>query len=213
MRQKDYYKILGVSRNASRKNIRDAFRRLAKKYHPDKAGPGAKHRFQDVQEAYEVLSNPQKRRAYDRQVSSRRRRFHDGSASIYDTTFGQNSIFQEFFHRKPYFDREAAYVSQMHRQWSSNPDLVLTLTAEEAEIGGRVELEVPYYRTCPQCGGSGEFWFFSCSACMGHGLLRGRRRLSINIPAGVEDGSVLEVPIKASGLLRPFIKVLIEVRK
>ncbi|HJU61775.1 MAG TPA: DnaJ domain-containing protein, partial [Candidatus Binatia bacterium] len=61
MVRKDYYLILGVSRRESPRGIQDAFRELAKKYHPDLAGPGGAPRFQDIREAYEILSDPEKR--------------------------------------------------------------------------------------------------------------------------------------------------------
>ena len=65
MATKDYYLILGVSRRENLRSVEEAFRELAKRYHPDRAGPQGTSRFQDLREAYEVLSNPEKRKLYN----------------------------------------------------------------------------------------------------------------------------------------------------
>lgn len=210
MRQKNYYKILGISRDADPKGIRDAFRRLAKKYHPDRAGPEGKDLFQDVQEAYEVLSDPEKRSFYDRQLRSEEQAPYFGrKAFIYDSTFQQGSSLGDVFYEKSPFNSWSSYSSRNHHL---QPDLILVLSPEEAEEGGSVEAIVPFYGPCPQCGGTGEQWFFPCLNCFGEGLVRQRKKIRFNIPVGVQDGAVLEIPVQGVGGLRRYITVLVEVR-
>ena len=210
MPQKDYYKILGISRDADSKGIRDAFRKLAKKYHPDKAGPEGKHLFQDLQEAYEVLSDPEKRTSYDRQL-----RYEEEASSfsrkapIHDSTFQQASFTRDFCCRRSPYEAWSRYSS---RYSPLQPDLILVLSQEEAAEGGSVEATVPFYGPCPRCNGTGEYWFFPCTYCLGEGLVRQRKRIHLRIPIGVQDGDVIEVPLQTVGNLRHFLKVLIQVR-
>ncbi|HDM09477.1 MAG TPA: hypothetical protein ENF92_03045, partial [Desulfobacteraceae bacterium] len=172
----------------------------AKKYHPDKAGPEAKDQFQDLQEAYEVLSNPDKRSSYDRMLRDKERGIHFGrKAPIYDSSPWYRANF-----RRPF--------SRRYGPSRAHADLILILSQEEAQEGRSVEVDIPYYGPCPHCGGSGEVWFFPCMACFGEGLVRERRRVRLDIPAGIEDGSVVEIPIQTIGSIKRLITILIEVR-
>ncbi len=210
MAHKDYYKILGVSRDADTKGIRDAFRKLAKKYHPDKAGPEAKGRFQDLREAYEVLSDPERRNSYDRELRYQEQSSGFGQQTpIYDSTFHQGSSFGDYFYRSPFSGRWSRY---RYRTSRTQPDLILVLSREEAEKGGGVEAIVPFYGPCPQCGGTGEQWFFPCMYCLGEGLIKQRKRVRISIPVGVKDGAIIEVPLQSVGALKRYLRVLVEVR-
>ncbi|RLB41411.1 MAG: hypothetical protein DRH12_08230 [Deltaproteobacteria bacterium] len=200
MPQKDYYKILGVSRETDSKEIRNAYRRLAKKYHPDKAGPEAKDQFQDVQEAYEVLSDPEKRSSYDRMLWEEEHgiRIHR-RPPIYDSGPWRGRRFCRFSRRNNLASR-------------IRPDLILILSTYEAEEGGSVEIEIPYYTSCPYCGGDGQAWFFPCPHCLGEGVVVQRKRMEISIPAGVRDGTVLEIPLQIIRGIRRFLTVLIEIK-
>jgi len=210
MALKDYYKILGVPRDADSKGIRDAFRRLAKKYHPDKAGPGSKGQFQDITEAYEVLSDPEKRNSYDRQVRYQGQSSGLGHrTTVYDSPFHYDSFFGDLFNRRPYSSRWARY---RHHTSHAQPDLILVLSQEEAEKGGEVEVTVPFYAPCPQCRGTGEQWFFPCMYCLGEGLVKQRKGVRISIPVGVKDGAIIEVPLESLGAFRRYLRVLIEVQ-
>ncbi|MBW1730765.1 MAG: J domain-containing protein [Deltaproteobacteria bacterium] len=204
MAEKDYYKILGVSRQASAEGIRNAFRKLAKKYHPDKAGPGGKDQFQDVMEAYEVLSDPEKRSSYDKRLKEQEQGFtFRGRSPVFDSS--------PFFSRRWPFDPWPTRSPLGQRFTHPQPDLILVLSQEEAEKGGTIDVEVPYYTSCPECGGSGESWFFPCVTCLGEGLIKEKRKVRIRIPAMVEDGSVIEVPLQRIGVMKRFLRVLVEI--
>jgi len=161
----DYYDILGVPRNAGPEEIKKAFRRLAMKHHPDRnKDPGAEERFKEINEAYEVLADPQKRSAYDR----------FGHAGI-DGPFGRGFDGFDLGGFGDIFDAFFGGTAARRRQPQRGPDLrlKLTLTFEEAVFGCEKELDIPRHEPCsvckglraapgsepekcPACGGSGE---------------------------------------------------------
>jgi molecular chaperone DnaJ len=171
--KRDYYEVLGVSRSATEDEIKKAFRRLAKQYHPDaNKEQGAEARFIEINEAYEVLSDPQKRSAYDRYG-------HAGvangaGAAGYnggDFAFSSiNDLFETFF--------AGATTSSQRRTGSQRgADLRydLTITFEEAIFGCQKDIELPRWENCSTCHGSGAAPGTSttrCSSCQGTGELR-----------------------------------------
>src|SRR5437763_10608491 len=170
--KRDYYEVLGVSRSASDDELKKAFRRLAKQYHPDaNKEQGAEARFIEINGAYEVLSDPQKRAAYDRYG-------HAGLGNgVCAGGFGDfggfsstNDIFQTFF-------AGATAGSQRRTGTQRGADLryELTITFEEAVFGCQKEIELPRWETCATCRGSGAQPGTStsrCSACQGTGEIR-----------------------------------------
>lgn len=143
---KDYYKILGVSRDASEEEIKKAYRRLAFQYHPDRnKDPGAEEKFKEINEAYEVLSDPEKRAAYDR--------FGTVEASM-GRTFegfgfgGLGDLFDAFF-------SGMATAARRAPERGADRHHELKLTFEEAVFGCRREIEFTRVEVCPECSGSG----------------------------------------------------------
>jgi molecular chaperone DnaJ len=155
--KKDYYEVLGVSRDASDKDVKSAYRKLAMKYHPDRSDASdAEERFKEISEAYAVLSDPDKRKQYDQfghaginsQYSQedlfRGVNFEDllrgfgfgGGESIFDMFFGGGGR-----RRGPARGRDLRYD--------------LNLTLEQAASGLETTIEVPRSEQCPTCGGSG----------------------------------------------------------
>src|SRR5216683_2755580 len=168
--KRDYYEVLGVSHSASDDELKKAFRRLAKQYHPDaNKEQGAEARFVEINEAYEVLSDPQKRAAYDRYG-------HAGVGNGSGAGFGDfagfssiNDLFETFF--------AGATGTQRRTGTQRGADLRydLTITFEEAVFGCQKEIELPRWETCPNCKGNGAQPGTSttrCSSCQGTGEIR-----------------------------------------
>ncbi|OOG20658.1 molecular chaperone DnaJ [Thioalkalivibrio denitrificans] len=170
MAKRDYYEILGVAKNASEADLKKAFRRLAMKYHPDR-NPGdksAEDRFKEAKEAYEVLTDPQKRAAYDQfghaGVAGAAGGGARGGASFSD-------IFEDIF--GDIFGGGRGGGSRVYRGADLQYNLELTL--EEAVFGTEVKIRVPSLVECGECHGSGAEKGTTpetCSTCGGVGQVR-----------------------------------------
>lgn len=169
--KRDYYEVLGVGRQATDEELKKAFRRLARQYHPDvNKEPDAEARFKEVNEAYEVLRDPQKREAYDRfghAGVSQNGGFGDFQGF---GGFGFGDIFEEFFGfgtRSGAARRGPARGADLRAQ--------LTLSFEEAVFGAEKEIEVTRRELCTECGGSGAEPGSQprrCPECNGRGEVR-----------------------------------------
>jgi molecular chaperone DnaJ len=167
--KRDYYEILGVSRNASDDEIKKAFRRLAKQYHPDaNKEQGAEGRFIEINEAYEVLSDPQKRTAYDRFGHAGL----DGVGAGFSDFAGFSSLNDLF---ETFFTGTAGTHRRTGPQRGADLRYDLTITFEEAVFGCQKEIELPRWETCSSCRGSGAQPGTStarCPSCQGTGEIR-----------------------------------------
>lgn len=170
--KRDYYEILGVTHTATDDELKKSFRRLAKQYHPDASKEqGAEARFIEINEAYEVLSDPQKRAAYDRYGHAGVGNGTGSAAGFGDFSgFGSiNDLFETFF--------SGTSGSQRRTGPQRGADLrhELTITFEEAVFGCQKEIELPRWETCQNCRGNGAQPGTStsrCSACQGTGEIR-----------------------------------------
>ncbi len=165
----DYYSALGVDRGASTDDIKKAFRRLAMQYHPDRNHePGAEARFKEVNEAYEVLSDPDKRSAYDR-FGHAGLGGNGGAAGFEGFDFGGfGDIFDTFF-------GGSMRRKQRGPQRGADARATLTLEFEEAVFGCEKEVELARHETCSTCGGEGAAPGTKrerCTTCGGSGELR-----------------------------------------
>jgi len=167
--KRDYYEVLGVSRSATPEEIKKAYRRLARQYHPDVSdAPDAEARFKEINEAYQVLSDPEKRATYDRFG-------HAGPGGVgFGFDFGFRDPFEIF---EEVFGRGFGFRTSTRRGPRRGADLRydLHLTFEEAVFGCEKEIEVTRYEVCPECHGSGAEPGTSpvrCSECNGTGQVR-----------------------------------------
>ncbi|GAW93450.1 molecular chaperone DnaJ [Calderihabitans maritimus] len=180
MSKRDYYEVLGVSRNASQEEIKKAYRRLARKYHPD-VNPGDKEaeaKFKEVKEAYEVLSDPEKRARYDQFGHAGTEGGANGFGGFGGfegfgggADFGGfDDIFDMFFGR--------GFGTRSRRkapQKGADLEVEMEISFEEAAFGTEKDVEVPRRETCPACHGSGAepgTTPLRCKACNGTGQIR-----------------------------------------
>lgn len=169
MSKRDYYEVLGVDKNASKQDIRRAYRRLARKYHPDiNKEEGAEKKFIEVKEAYEVLSDETKRSQYDQfgHAGPQGQGFSGfgGGASGFS---GFDDIFDMFFGGGQSRDPNAP-------ERGADLKYTMTLTFEEAVFGKETEISIPKEETCQTCKGSGAkpgTKVNDCSHCHGTGQL------------------------------------------
>ncbi len=180
MNKKDYYEVLGVSKNASDEEIKRAFRVLAKKYHPDvNKEPGAAEKFKEIGEAYQVLSDKNKRAQYDQFGFSA---FENGGASQgfdmgdIDLDDILSSIFGSNFSRG--FDFSSSFGGRSKSRPQRGEDLLMKikLSFEEAINGCEKDIKVNVTETCHKCDGKGGFGEEKCSTCGGLGVIREQQR-------------------------------------
>ena len=186
--KRDYYEVLGVAKSASPDELKKAYRRLARQYHPDVSKePEAEAKFKEVNEAYEILSDQQKRSVYDRLG-------HAGLGSAAQGGFGGFDFSGAGGFRDPFEIFEEVFggfgFSTGGRSQRRGPrrgaDLRydLALEFEEAIFGGEREIEVPRQETCGNCSGSGSEPGTSpvrCPECNGTGEVRRQTGFFINI--------------------------------
>lgn len=206
MAKRDYYEVLGISREAGEDDIKKAYRKLAVKYHPDK-NPGdkaAEEKFKELGEAYEALSDPQKRAAYDQYghnaFDPRMRAgrggggFHDPFDIFREVFGGGGSIFDEFF------GGGRADPNQPQRGNDLRYDLEITF--EEAALGCEKEISVTKPERCDGCDGSGSepgSKTRTCGTCNGRGQVitsRGIFSIAQTCPQCQGAGRVIEKPCK-----------------
>jgi molecular chaperone DnaJ len=243
----DYYKVLGVGKNASEEEIKKAYRRLARKYHPDRnqGDKQAEERFKEISQAHDILSDPDKRKAYDRGNGPLG---GFGMPGGFDPSAfgGVGDIISDLFGRGGAGGRASGGTGsvrggQPRQARGRDLETEVSLTFDQAVGGAQVPLAVPTSQPCPTCGGSGakpgtvpkvcpvcngrglesqSQGIFSmsqpcsnchgsgtviedpCPTCNGSGAQRSVRRMRVNIPAGVRDGSRIRLAGKGEPGLR-----------
>ena len=222
---RDYYEVLGVDRGIDAAGLKSAYRKLAMEHHPDRNGGSEESmaKFKEISEAYTVLSDDQKRAAYDRFGHAG---VNGGGGGGQQGFHDVNDIFSQVF-GDAFGDVFGGRRQSNGPRRGSDLRYDLEITLEQAYQGADVEIAVPttatcetcegsgakpgtkpktcstcggagrvrqangffqVERTCPGCGGSGQN-VDPCAACHGHGQVRKTRKLSLKVPAGVDDGS------------------------
>ena len=184
MDKKDYYEVLGVSKDATDAEIKSAFRKLAKKYHPDVSKePDAAEKFKECQEAYAVLSDPSKRKQYDQFGHAAFQQGAGGAGGFSNFDFGDMSdIFEDLFGGMGGFGGFSGFTQSGSRRSSNGPrkgnDVLyrMTIDFEEAVYGCKKDLKLDIVDTCPECDGKGGFNPSTCSTCRGSGTVTSEQR-------------------------------------
>jgi molecular chaperone DnaJ len=253
MAKRDYYEILGVAKNADEKALKQAFRNMAKKFHPD-ANPGNKDaevKFKELNEAYDVLKDQQKRAAYDRfghQAFENGTGGRPGGGAGFGPDFSSSmsDIFEDLFGdfmggggqgrgRQQRGARGTSAQRGSDLRYNLEINLTEAYTGKTAQVrvpssascdtckgtgakpgtspkscqhcggAGAVRQQSGFFtveRACPVCQGKGQVIADPCGACSGQGRVTRERNLSVNIPAGVEDGTRIRLAGEGEAGLR-----------
>lgn len=228
MSKADYYELLGASKGASEKELKSAFRKMAMKHHPDRNPDDAtaESKFKEINEAYEVLKDPQKRAAYDQYGHAA---FEQGGGFGGGGAGGFSDIFEDIFGEMMGggAGRRGGGARSGGRERGADLRYNMEVSLEDAYNGKSAEISVPtavscdtcsgsgakpgsspvtcnicggvgrvrasqgffsVERTCPECQGRGEAISDPCNDCSGQGRVTKERTLSVDIPAGIEDG-------------------------
>src|SRR3984893_1315419 len=208
---KDYYDVIGVPRTATEDDIRKEYRKLARKYHPD-VNPGHKYgeeKFKEINEAYEVLSGPDKRKRYD-QLGANWKAGSDftppagagtgprnGRVDFGDfgDVFGGGqgaSGFSDFF-ESLFGNRRGTRGGAGFQMRGQDVEAEISLPLEDAHRGAKRSITLEVTETCPECQGTGTKDGKVCPTCRGGGVIHRPKSLEVTIPAGVRDGSVIRL--------------------
>jgi hypothetical protein len=187
---KDYYRILGVARDASAATIKRAYRRLAQKLHPEvPPGPGGET-FSDLQAAYETLADADRRQRYDETLRTAEDRFSSLAWS---------------------FVRSPALGDLRRPVLPGSLSGEILLTANEARAGGVLPVDVPIEAACRDCDRTGGY-LFDCPSCGGEGKVQQRLPVPVRIPAGVRDGTTFQVRVDEGALVSIFLTIHVHPR-
>ena len=204
MADKDFYEILGVSKNASHEEIKKSYRKLAMKYHPDrnKDDRVAEKKFKEVSAAYDILKNPQKKASYDQYGHDAFKQGGMGNAQGFgDFAGGFSDIFEEFF-------GSGFGSSSRQRRPSRGSDLRynMSVNLQEAFTGKKTKIKIPSFVGCDACSATGsanKSGPSTCSTCNGHGKVRstsGFFSIERSCPTCGGEGSSIKNPcLKCSG--------------
>lgn len=206
----DYYKVLGVPRDADPADIKKVYRKLALKWHPDTysgdAPQDAEVQFKRISEAYEVLSDPEKRAKYDQfgEHWEHGQSFEPGpgqstmSAEDFEAAFGGSAGFSDFFKSLfgDQFRQDFAGGPHQHQRYQfrgADVRAELHLPISDAIRGGKRSLVVPARSSCQSCGGTGFVGQHLCPTCAGVGQIQKSLPIDLNLPADIRDGMKLRL--------------------
>lgn len=200
---KDYYIILGVSKNAELSRIKRAYRQAVKRFHPDlNRSVEDTEKFLEIKEAYDTLGNEDKRRDYDETLARRDSAYRvtrvpstiRKRTSRFDELDGFSSPVDDFLSGflPGFFDRERRVQKDLY--------LDLVLSPREAADGGLYPVTVPVIEPCPGCMQSGFWEDFFCPRCRGYGRIRTQREFSLSVPPHVTHGTEITLSLEDIGL-------------
>jgi DnaJ-class molecular chaperone len=198
-RKKSYYTVLKVDPDANPSEIKKAYRKAVKHCHPD-VSPQGDDKFKQVQEAYETLSDPAKRMAYDQEpLSARKPRIKIREP------FVEGDPLSDFF-GEPHLvgslnDAWYDFVSDFSWRAEDRPRktfVEILLSPSEAREGGNITLDVPFETACRRCLGTGRIGRRLCGDCRGQGREQLGKKITVTIPPGLKGETEARVPIDAS---------------
>jgi molecular chaperone DnaJ len=212
---RNYYVILGVDRNETPGRIRQAYLKLAKERHPDRAGQRGTREFQDIQEAYETLSDPEKRRLHNHELDATEKGESlrpSGQEQVWVSE--PISIFSQPERIRPSYDslydrwlRNFTGIGVPKSEDVEGLNIEVVLSAEEAARGVIAPIEVPSFHRCPFCDGTGFEWVFPCTYCGQEGFVEKTETVRVQIPPMVRPGTVFELPLQGLGIHNFYLRL------
>jgi DnaJ-class molecular chaperone len=206
---RDYYEVLGLKRDATDQQVRQAYRKLARKFHPDlnPRDKTAEEKFKEVNEANEVLSDPEKRKRYDQLGPN----WKDGAEFSPPPGWGRVNVeyrdfgdmfgggFSDFF-ESLFGGAQSARTNEPRRRTNRRPqkqpqtaEAEMEISLEDAHRGARHRVSIQGVESCRVCNGTGTSSGVICSTCRGSGQTLNPRTIEIKIPPGARDGSVIKL--------------------
>ncbi|MFC1744960.1 DnaJ domain-containing protein [Candidatus Riflebacteria bacterium] len=229
---KNYYRTLGLTDNACIEEIRGAYQKNAELFHPDEeAGKGNGTNFLDIQEAFAVLSNPERRKAYDSMLRKMGGVSHRhsikpqplrgneegdkaGKAKKNYVDLGDISLSSSFESFSPSYDD---IFERLDRNFNENRkpkaeiveslNVEITLTPVQASRGGFAKLLIPVRGKCRICLGKGSVGTYECWHCSGKGQVKGENPVEVSFPPGVGDIYTVRVPLSGLGIHNFYLAV------
>jgi DnaJ-class molecular chaperone len=230
MPKRDYYVVLGVSRRESAGGIRAAFRDLVRRYHPDRAGTSATRFYRDVVEAYDVLSDAERRAAYDRGlrhadsetvpaaepvVTPRPSRPRPPAEPLVPDRV---SVMRDFHVTRPSYEevyerflRNFVGPEPRHRESLDALRLQIIISRDQALRGGELTLGVPVFHPCAACRGTGWQYPYRCDVCGGARMIEQEEPVTLTVPPGVAEGTEFQVPLRGLGIHNLYLLIRVRV--
>jgi molecular chaperone DnaJ len=221
---KSYYAILGISPTSTEDEIRSAYRRLAKEFHPDRYD-GTGKIFREIQEAYAVLGNAKRRHDYEQTIAkvSIKKPFRSPAHAKPEplipeeapVNLGDVSPVRSFQSITPSFDEIFDWLWRNFSDLASpksgrvqNLTLEVTLTPQQALRGGNARIMVPAQAVCPTCRGNGGVGPYECLRCAGEGAISGEMPISVSFPPGLTKDHAVMIPLDRFGIPNTHITIL-----
>lgn len=234
---KDYYNVLGIDLNAAPDQIKSAYRQKVKRLHPDRYGPDSGP-FLAVQEAYEVLSDPARRRSYDNQLAHERWYQNAVRGMRPEPLWSKRCPVEpliptekpthvgEAMFNRPYQAFHSPLDKAFERLWSDFGGLTwpqvlpvedihvdVPLSPNQVLSGGRVRLWIQAPTSCPSCQGQGGVAFFQCWHCYGRGIVTEGYPVLIAFPAGLPDNYTVSMSLGQVGIRDTYLTVRFKVNE
>jgi DnaJ-class molecular chaperone len=227
---KDYYLVLGITSEATLDDIKDAYRKLAKAYHPDHYGENHSP-FLAIQEAYSVLSDPIKRQTHDLEALNQKKKLNSrygerirsirmgyveplipdpetsmdlGTEPFAGSFPSHGSSFDELFDKIFYNFRQ---TSRPESKQKETVHVGINLTPEQALRGGQIKVALPGQLTCPSCSGQGRVGVYKCLRCNGDGILPGECPVIIPYPPRISNNHVVRMSLDTCGIKICYLTV------